>query len=232
MSTNTDAPDHLSRPPTPQRIAANRRNALKSTGPRTTAGKRRAALNSLTRGLFPEDLERQLRVRGEDLNEFRRLHRDLIGIFEPRDPAGERVVAQMATTWWEKARRIRQWVAAGPPRTADLDARLEDLLLLMVTVIRSRHEHWAQRLAAIVGRPVGSRAQVRQQIEARLYVFGARKRDRKYPRRDAVEKGAIGDQLPPDLAAFVEQELNALLAGVKSGTQANQENEPERSQQG
>jgi hypothetical protein len=91
------------------RIAANRRNALKSTGPRTAAGKRRVALNALVRGLLPEDLERQLRARGEDLNEFRRLHRDLIGIFEPRDPAGARVVTQMALTWWEKARRIRQW---------------------------------------------------------------------------------------------------------------------------
>ncbi len=37
------------------RLAANRRNALKSTGPRTAAGKRRAALNAPSRDLCPQE---------------------------------------------------------------------------------------------------------------------------------------------------------------------------------
>ena len=61
------------------RILANRRNALKSSGPRSAARKRRVALNAC-RGLCSEELERQFRARGEDPREFRRLHRDLIGI--------------------------------------------------------------------------------------------------------------------------------------------------------
>jgi len=47
--------------PTPARLAANRPNAQKSTGPRTAAGKRRAALNSHRHGLVPPEIERQSR---------------------------------------------------------------------------------------------------------------------------------------------------------------------------
>jgi len=73
-------------------LAANRRNALKSTGPKTAAGKRRVALNgrpvdtpSLRSGqaLCSPELERQLRARGEHPRDFRRLHRDLIALFRP-----------------------------------------------------------------------------------------------------------------------------------------------------
>src|SRR3954462_14574520 len=39
------------RPTSPRRLAANRRNALKSTGPRTSAGKKRSSRNALKHGL-------------------------------------------------------------------------------------------------------------------------------------------------------------------------------------
>jgi hypothetical protein len=111
--------------PTPERvsarIAANRRNALKSTGPRTAAGKRRVALNRMRRGLCSEEAERKLRARGEDPREFHRLYRDLLAIFQPGSEAAAAGLAEMAWTWWEKSRRIRNWVAAGNPRSEDLD---------------------------------------------------------------------------------------------------------------
>ncbi len=171
-----------SRQPSLLRIAANRRNALKSTGPRTPAGKRRAALNALSRDLCPQELERQLRARGEDPREFCRLHRDLIAIFQPRDEAAGRAVEWLARTWWEKARRIRQWVAAGPARSEDLDARLEELLRFLVHVLRQRHEWWRHRLVSVLGQPLGSPTEVRRRIESRLFIFGARPGRRKYPR--------------------------------------------------
>jgi hypothetical protein len=170
------------RAPNPLRIAANRRNALKSTGPRTAAGKRRVALNARRRDLCSEEMERQLRVRGEDPREFCRLHRDLLAIFHPRDPAGATAAEQMARTWWEKARRLRDWVAPGQPRTDELDRRLEQLLLLLVYGERQRHGWWRHRLAAVLGRRLGSPADVRQKIEARLLLFGAKPGQRKYPR--------------------------------------------------
>jgi hypothetical protein len=166
----------------PLRIAANRRNALKSTGPRTAAGKRRVALNARRRDLCSEEVERQLQARGEDPREFRRLHRDLIAIFRPKEPGAVQAVEQMAHTWWEKARRIRNWVAASQARTDDLDSRLEKLLIFLVYGERQRHGWWRHRLAAVLGRRLGSPAEVVQKIEARLLLFGAKPGERTYPR--------------------------------------------------
>jgi hypothetical protein len=168
-------------------IAANRRNALKSSGPRTAAGKRRAMLNAVTRDLCPPELERQLRARGEDPREFRRLHRDLIALFRPKERADVLSVQLLARTWWEKARRIRQWVAAGPARTDDLDARLERLLLFLVHAQRQRREWWRHRLASVLGRPLGPPPEVRGRIESRLFIFGAKPGKPTYPRQFSPE---------------------------------------------
>ncbi len=192
---------------TPARLAANRRNALKSTGPRTAAGKRRAALNALSRNLCPQELERQLRARGEDPREFCRLYRDLIAIFQPREEPAGRAVEWLARTWWEKARRIRQWVAAGPARSQDLDARLEELLRFAVHVQRQRHEWWHHRLVAVLGRPLGSPAEVRRRIELRLFIFGARPGRRSYPRESRPER----------LLAEFEEAFGQIVAGEAPG---------------
>lgn len=111
------------------RVAANRRSALKSTGPRTWAGKYRSALNLQSRSLVPEELERELRARSEDPREFCRLQRDLAAIFHPRDPTVAAAVSMLACAWWQKARGIRQWVGAGSPHCAELDAQVEALLV-------------------------------------------------------------------------------------------------------
>jgi len=81
----------LGKSPSPLRIAASR-NALKSTGRRTAAGKRRVALNTRSRDLIPEELERQLLARGEEPRDFRRLHRDLVAIFHPEERNGTEAV--------------------------------------------------------------------------------------------------------------------------------------------
>jgi hypothetical protein len=172
----------------PAKLAANRRNALKSTGPRTAAGKRRAMLNAITRGLCPAEVERQLRARGEDPREFCRLHRDLVAIFRPKEPADTLSVELMARTWWEKARRIRHWVPAGPARTEELDAQLERLLLFLIHAQRQRREWWQHRLASVLGHPLGSPTQVRGRIESRLFIFGAKPGRRTYPRPSGSER--------------------------------------------
>lgn len=176
-------------PPSASQIAANRRNAQKSTGPRTAAGKRRAALNSRQRNLCPEEMELELRDRGEDPRDFRRLHRDLISIFQPHDPATFRTVELMAQAWWEKSRRIRRWEAAEPPPCQDLDARIEEMLRCTVQLLRQRHEWWRHRLLSVLG-TVGSPAEVRCQIESRLFVFGAKPGRRKYPQTSFQERRA------------------------------------------
>ena len=167
------------------KIAANRRNALKSTGPRIE-GENVATPSPA--GLCPEEFERQLRARGEDPWEFRRRHRDLMAIFRPEDRADVLATQLLAQTWWEKARRTRQWVAAGSARTEDLDACLERLLRILIHAQRQRHEWWCHRLASVLGRPVGSPADVRGRIESRLFIFGAKPGKRMYPRQSSRER--------------------------------------------
>jgi hypothetical protein len=56
-------------PPRPARLAANRRNALRSTGPKSPTGKRRAARNALKHGLaVPVRADPSLRERVEALS--------------------------------------------------------------------------------------------------------------------------------------------------------------------
>ncbi len=161
-------------------------------------------LNAITRDLCPEELERQLRARGEDPREFCRLHRDLIAIFRPKDRADVLAVQLLARTWWEKARRIRQWVAAGPARTEDLDARLELLLTFVVHAQRQRHDWWRHRLASVLGYPLGSPAEVRGRIESRLFIFGAKPGKRTYPRQSSRER----------LLEEFQETFGEILAGI------------------
>ncbi|HMD99215.1 MAG TPA: hypothetical protein VKM93_18050 [Terriglobia bacterium] len=143
----------------PARLAANRRNAQKSTGPRTAAGKRRAALNSQRRGLAPPEIERQLQGRGENPDDFRRLHRDLVALFPPQEASDETAVRVLAETWWEKARRLRDWAGEGKPVTRDLardlDAKIDQLILFLVNKRMERHEKWHVRLTAVLGQGPG-----------------------------------------------------------------------------
>ena|SRR5215469_5569111 len=97
------SPNTIAGTASPQRIAANRRNALKSTGPRTAAGKRRVALNVRRRDLCSEQVERQVRARGRTLASLAGCKRDLITIFRPKDGSAAEAVEQMARTWWDKA---------------------------------------------------------------------------------------------------------------------------------
>ncbi len=171
----------------PARLAANRRNAQKSTGPRTAAGKRRAALNSQRRGLAAPEIERQLQERGENPEDFRGLHRDLVALFPPHEASDETAVRVLAETWWEKARRLRDWAGEGKPQTRDLDAKIDPLLLFLVNKQMERHEKWHVRLTAVLGRRLGGPADTRRKIERRLFAFGATKFIRRYPKPPKAE---------------------------------------------
>ena len=70
----------LRRPITHKQIAANRANAAKSTGPRTSEGKARSAQNARKHGFTGSTFAV---VRLEELDEIARLKADLVAVCEP-----------------------------------------------------------------------------------------------------------------------------------------------------
>jgi len=213
------------------RLAANRRNAQKSTGPRTTAGKSRAALNSRRRGLAPPEIERQLQERGDNPDDFRGLHRDLAALFPPHEASDETAVRVLAEIWWEKARRLRDWAGEGRPVTRDLDAKIEQLILFLVNKRMGRHEKWHVRLTAVLGRGLVGPADTRRRIERRLFAFGATKFTRRYPKRQKAEtakdefQAAMADTLArvadPDKVAKAAAELKVIMGDTLDRIAAN-----------
>ena len=198
-------------PPSELKIAANRRNALKSTGPKSAAGKRRVSLNTRKRGLIPEVLEQDLLARGEDPRDFRCLHRDLIAIFRPDGRTETETVLTLAETWWEKARRIRLATPGAPERVDDLDKRLDLWLQFMLYIAGQRHEWWHRRLVAVLGRPLGGPMDLRRKIEARLFVFGAKPGQRKYPK--VTPKELALEQLLKEVKPIL---MGAVAAGMSA----------------
>jgi len=87
-----------------KQMEANRRNAQKSTGPKTPAGKAAAARNSLRHGLLAHDLI----LPGEDPNgEFDVLCAGLESEWQPVTPTGRFLVRELANLEWRLQRHHR-----------------------------------------------------------------------------------------------------------------------------
>ena len=88
---------------TAAQIAANRRNALKSTGPRTAAGKAVSCRNALRHGMTA----RSTVVLDEDAQEFLQLRTELRTSLAPRDAREELLVETMVQAAWRMRRAWR-----------------------------------------------------------------------------------------------------------------------------
>ena len=91
-----------------KRIAANRVNSTKSTGPKTPGGKRNSSRNALTHGL----LARTILIDDESSDRFDELLGSFTNEFEPATPDEYAMVETMAVARW---RLLRLWAveAAG-----------------------------------------------------------------------------------------------------------------------
>ena len=91
---------------TPAKIAANRRNAQKSTGPRTAAGKAISKLNALKHGVLAQSVV----VRGHQIkespHEFKKLCQEFYTSLSPVGPLEEMLVDQIIQAAW-RLRRAR-----------------------------------------------------------------------------------------------------------------------------
>ena len=94
---------------TPRQLESRRENATKSTGPRTEAGNRRAALNALKYGYYTcqHTMEQSMLLLGEDPHEFRAFRHSLIASRQPADAVERMLVEDVAMLAWKKRRLNR-----------------------------------------------------------------------------------------------------------------------------
>ncbi len=90
-----------------RKIEANRRNACKSTGPRTAEGKARSRLNALKHGLRSEQVVVLAGPNPENREEFEALRQGLIDDREPKGVLEEMLVDRLAVSFWRLRRAYR-----------------------------------------------------------------------------------------------------------------------------
>lgn len=88
----------------PRRIAANRANAQKSTGPRTPEGKAKSRANAVKHGLYVQHLELAAAALDDEREELDALLADLRERYQPQGTEEEWIVDRLAATWWDLAR--------------------------------------------------------------------------------------------------------------------------------
>lgn len=93
---------------TEAKLAANRSNAQRSTGPATPEGKARSSRNSLQHGCYAEASRETMRALGEDPEAFAQLHEELVEAYAPPDAIARGLVEDLAKLYW----RQRRWERA------------------------------------------------------------------------------------------------------------------------
>ena len=83
-----------------QRLEANRRNALRSTGPKTEEGKQRSRLNSVRHGLTAETVIGSL----EDAEDYEAFEAAVVADYDPETAVARELVLRLASLLWRLRR--------------------------------------------------------------------------------------------------------------------------------
>ncbi len=100
-------------------LAARRRNALLTSGPRTARGKQRAAMNALKNGLWSESFRRILVKAGDPLWKFEGVSACLALVLKPCNRPERARLERYARMLWSinrRTRRFRSPLVAHKPR--------------------------------------------------------------------------------------------------------------------
>jgi hypothetical protein len=111
---------------TEKQLAANRANARRSTGPRTSEGKAIVSQNAVKHGVLAQAVIPSGLEPYESREDFERLHRRLIESFAPANALEELLVEQVTVGYWRLARLYR---AEGGAIAERRDSTEKDLLL-------------------------------------------------------------------------------------------------------
>jgi hypothetical protein len=119
---------------TPAFLAANRANALRSTGPRTYSGKLRSSANAFKNGSRSADLRQRLLKSGrrDAVACYDRIYTAICARFRPASPAAWKLAERRArsawsTVWCGIAVDPRRWVAARRARKPGEPVRVHPL---------------------------------------------------------------------------------------------------------
>ena len=86
--------------PSPNKVKANRENALKSTGPKTLEGKERVRFNALKHGLLAKEIVIKEGDGKEDQGEFEALQAGLSDAYQTEGPLEEMILERIAVCYW------------------------------------------------------------------------------------------------------------------------------------
>jgi hypothetical protein len=201
---------------TVKQAAANRRNAAKSTGPRTKSGKVRSSGNALKHGLSAE----QVVMLDEDPAAFDALRSNLFEHYQPTDPVAEHLVEQVAACIW-RLRRVPE-IEAGIFEYRYFDRQEHRAHMKQFEDLTTDEERQAKErqveprpflgeVFAEAERPLNSLIRIAGAIEGSMY-RAIRELERiKAERQDPVNDGSIidveadgEDQLEPSNPRFIE----------------------------
>ena len=90
-----------------RKIEANRRNSLRSTGPKSKRGKQIVARNAIKHGILAREVVITSGDGQEAMEEFHALTQQLEEHYQPVGIAERLLVQTIANCWWRKARVIR-----------------------------------------------------------------------------------------------------------------------------
>lgn len=106
-STASPEPHGRKRPVSERRIQANRRNALRSTGPKTARGKRAVSRNAITHGVLAREVVITAGDGEESQEEFHAFVESVCEHYKPVGPVEGMFVERIAICWWRLGRAIR-----------------------------------------------------------------------------------------------------------------------------
>ncbi|SRR5579871_711231 len=110
-----------------RKIAANRRNAQKSTGPKTLRGKSYSRTNALKHGLFAMDVFAGEGAKRENVQEYEQLLDKLWKCYQPEGAAEELEVSRIAACWWRLQRAWRYENSEIAVEHSGVDACIQNL---------------------------------------------------------------------------------------------------------
>jgi hypothetical protein len=127
-----------------KQIDANRRNALKSTGPKSEEGKARSSMNALRHGLTAE----QAVLPHENGDDYEKLREGMLESYAPADSAELAIVEELANAYWRLQRLHRvetqYWDHAGGSYTRGDQGIAEALLQTPDRQMRNFFRYYAQ----------------------------------------------------------------------------------------